>query len=85
MKEIFIGMLSMMPEEVFIEELEEKLSAYKLNPNSETKENFYRCCSIISIKNTIDEKQPEEGGLESFITDLNQIESFKNMFNGKTS
>lgn len=85
MKEIFIGMLSFMPEEVFIEALEEKLSAYKLDPSPENKEEFYRCCSILSIKDTIDRKSSEEGGLESFVTDLNQIESFKNMFDKKFS
>ncbi|WP_312355622.1 hypothetical protein [Empedobacter sp.] len=85
MKEIFIGMLSFMPEEVFIEALEEKLSAYKLDPSPENKEEFYRCCSIVSMKNTIDEKSKEKGGLEEFVSGLNQIESFKNMFDKKFS
>lgn len=85
MKEFFIGMLHIMPEEMLIEALKEKLTAYELNPNKETKDEFYKCCSILSIKNTIDEKSSKEGGLEGFVMDLNQIESIKNMFDNKTS
>lgn len=84
-EDMFIGMISITPEEVLIEALEVKLTNYKIRQDQESKEDFYRACSLLSIKETIDRKNKEDGGLEKFSEDLNQIKSIRNMFDKKMS
>lgn len=43
-------MTAILPEELLIEQLEESLQAYKLNPNEDTKEKLYMNIAFMSMK-----------------------------------
>lgn len=78
MKELFLLMASVMPEEMIIKELEKSIAEYKANPSNRVKSDLAFNCMLFSTKHT-SERMP--GGVTEMIDRSEKMQQAMDLLN----
>lgn len=78
MIELGLIMAKILPSEVLIEELEERLKAYKITESKEDYQKFVTCCIMIAMK-----EATEHEGMESILEKIDRHKRLDETFDKK--
>ncbi|MGV0919755.1 hypothetical protein ACTS94_05110 [Empedobacter falsenii] len=83
MHQIAMMMAGMMPKEDLIEQLEDSIKEYKINPTDENWNSVSVMCSLIGARSIIDHNGGDLEGVMKTVSEMDKLNKTKEFFNPK--